>query len=416
MRFPKYNHNKFLKKVALSGGLAAAAFIFAFFLSLPLSAQETGGDTVMDLNEKLKKNRDKIEDLQKKAELYRKQITTTQRKVATLANQIGILDAGISETEIDIETKGLEIDRIELELELIIAKISEEDSRVAENRIRIAELLRQVNQYERRGYLGIIVAQGSLSEIFDALHRIEILNMNVSSQLVMIKQIRKSFEDNQGLLSTKRAEALEAKKSLDETRLSLEEEKSLKDRILGETKASESEFQTILKQLRGEEAALDSTIVTIEKELRQRLKLDDKAISGKITWPINPSKGISAYFHDSGYPFRYIFEHTGIDIRSAQGTPIGAAGGGYVAKVYNGGMGNTPSYVMVLHGDNVSTVYMHLSSIQVTQDTYVAAGQIIGAVGGKPGTPGAGKWTTGPHLHFEVRKNGVPMDPLGYLP
>jgi len=370
----------------------------------------------MDLNVKLKENRSKIEGLQKKADQYRKQATSAQRKAATLANQIGILDAGISETEIDIETKGLEIRQIELELELIMAKISEEDSRVADNKKRIGELLRQVNRYERRGYLGIFIEQDSLSEIFDELHRVEMLNGNVSAQLGMIKKIRQSLEDNQGLLSTKRAEALEAKESLDETKLSLEEEKSLKDRILGETKASESEFQAILKQLRNEEAALDSTIVTIEKELRGRLKLDDKAIAGKITWPINPSKGISAYFHDSGYPFRYIFEHTAIDIRASQGTPISTAGPGYIAKVYNGGRGNTPSYVMILHGNNVSTVYMHLSSINVSQDTYVAAGQIIGAVGGTPGTPGAGKWTTGPHLHFEVRKNGVPVDPLGYLP
>lgn len=379
-------------------------------------AEELGGNSVMDLNSRLKENKAKIDALQKKADQYNAQISATRRKAATLQNQISILDAGIGKTETEIETKELEILQMELELDLILAKISEEDSRVGDSKKRIAELLRNVNRYEQRGYVNILVNQESLSGLFDELHRVEILNANVIAQLGAIKKIKQTLEDNQGALSTKRAQALEAKKDLDETKGALEEEKSLKDRILGDTKASESEFQAMLKQLRAEEAALDSNIVTIEKELRQRLKLDDKATAGKITWPINPSKGISAYFHDSGYPFRYIFEHSGIDIRSPQGTPVSAAGGGYVAKVYNGGMGNTPSYVMILHGNNISTVYMHLSSINVAQDTYVAAGQIIGAVGGKPGTSGAGKWTTGPHLHFEVRKNSIPVDPLQYLP
>ncbi len=393
-----------------------ALFCISVFPTFFARAEELGGSTVMDLNTQLKENKTKIDTLQKKIDQYNTHIKATQRKASTLQNQISILDAGIGKTETEIETRELEIRQMELELDLILAKISEEDSRVTDSKKRIAELLRDINRYEQRGYVNILINQESFSELFDELHRVEILHTNIVAQLGAIKKIKQTLEDNQGALSTKRAQALEAKKALDETKGSLEEEKNLKDRILGDTKASESEFQAMLKQLRAEEAALDSTIVTIEKELRQRLKLDDTATAGKITWPINPSKGISAYFHDSGYPFRYIFEHTGIDIRASQGTPVTAAGAGYVAKVYNGGMGNTPSYVMILHGNNVSTVYMHLSSINVAQDSYVAAGQIIGAVGGKPGTPGAGKWTTGPHLHFEVRKNSIPVDPLNYLP
>jgi murein DD-endopeptidase MepM/ murein hydrolase activator NlpD len=70
---------------------------------------------------------------------------------------------------------------------------------------------------------------------------------------------------------------------------------------------------------------------------------------------------------------------------------------------------------MLIHGDNISTVYGHISKPLVSEDDYVVQGQAIALSGGMPGTVGSGL-TTGPHLHFEVRQDGVPVDPLEYLP
>ena len=74
------------------------------------------------------------------------------------------------------------------------------------------------------------------------------------------------------------------------------------------------------------------------------------------------------------------------------------------------------AYVMIVHADNFATIYGHVSAVYVEPDQVVQKGQTIAAIGGLPGTPGAGRFTTGPHVHFGVRLNGIPVDPLIYLP
>ncbi len=133
------------------------------------------------------------------------------------------------------------------------------------------------------------------------------------------------------------------------------------------------------------------------------------------SWPV-PKNTITSTFRDPSYPFRKsIGEHSGVDIRAAQGTTLRAAASGYVARVKFDGS-TAYSYIMIIHADNFSTVYGHVSGVSVSADEYVTQGQIIGKTGGAPRTVGAGPFSTGPHLHFEIRKNGIPVDPLNYLP
>lgn len=134
-----------------------------------------------------------------------------------------------------------------------------------------------------------------------------------------------------------------------------------------------------------------------------------------IAWPV-PKNIITSGFYDASYPYKNIIgEHPAVDIRAKQGTTITAAADGYVAKVKFDGSKDY-SYIMLIHAGGLSTVYGHVSAAYVTQDQYVSQGQAIGKTGGTPGTTGAGRFSTGPHLHFEVRLNGLPVNPVNYLP
>ena len=124
-------------------------------------------------------------------------------------------------------------------------------------------------------------------------------------------------------------------------------------------------------------------------------------------------RGLSTLFHDPTYPFRHLFEHTGVDIPEPVGTPVHAAAAGYVAWVRaSRDYGN---YIMIIHEDGLATLYAHLSAQWAKPDQFVNQGEVIGKSGGVPGMPGAGL-STGAHVHFEVRKDGIPVNPMEYLP
>lgn len=133
-----------------------------------------------------------------------------------------------------------------------------------------------------------------------------------------------------------------------------------------------------------------------------------------LLWPVEPSLGISATFDDKEYEKRFGFPHHAVDIPTEQGTPIEAPADGVVAKISLNGLGY--SYVVLEHDGGLQTIEGHIIDATVRQGDHVTAGQVIAHSGGQPGTLGAGLTTTGPHLHFAVRKDGVLVDPMGYLP
>jgi murein DD-endopeptidase MepM/ murein hydrolase activator NlpD len=134
------------------------------------------------------------------------------------------------------------------------------------------------------------------------------------------------------------------------------------------------------------------------------LKIPGAVVSSEFIWPI-PGK-ISSGFGGRGRKF-----HWGIDIPAPKGTPIRAAADGLVLISSEGfrGFSGYGRMVLIEHGGGISTLYAHNSKNDVKAGTCIRAGEILGEVGSTGNA-------TGSHLHFEVRKNGKPVNPLNYLP
>lgn len=118
----------------------------------------------------------------------------------------------------------------------------------------------------------------------------------------------------------------------------------------------------------------------------------------KLTWPVKTGR-VSQYFVNG--------DHWGIDIAARKGTPIYAAHAGRV--IYSGRGFRGYGKFIILESGNLATFYSHCNKLFVRQGQWVERGQLIGHVG-RTGN------ATGPHLHFEVRRNRLPIDPLAYLP
>ncbi len=157
----------------------------------------------------------------------------------------------------------------------------------------------------------------------------------------------------------------------------------------------------------------EEDIATIDLQVLRESNKNTFILDTALAWPVYPKRGISAGFRDPGYYKRFKMQHNAVDIPTPQGTPLKAAASGYVYKAKDNGLGY--SYIIILHKNNIRTVYGHVSQINVKEGQLVQEGELIGLSGGMPGTRGAGKMTTGPHLHFEVLENGVYKNPLDFL-
>jgi len=369
------------------------------------------------LNQLINDKREEIDELKKKSEIYEENLKIKQQETITLQNQLSIIDIEVSQTENNIDTVGREIEAVNYELIELQIVVEENELELARQREVLAELVRILYKYDQRTYLEVILSNESFSDFYNQMQYSEDLEGKFEDNVEVLKGVKSNLEADKQAKEDKKDELDKLIETLEVNVSTLSDQKVYKEDLLIDTKESEDKFGDLLEVAKQEQLAAQQEILSLESQARERLEeegIEWEVDTGILLWPIANHKGISAYFHDPGYPFRKYFEHPAVDIRADQGKSVRAAANGYVVRAKNAGMGY--SYVMIVHSDEMSTVYGHLSQIDVAEDTYIVRGQQIGLSGGMPGTPGAGRLTTGPHLHFEVRVNGIPVNPLDYLP
>lgn len=375
------------------------------------------------INNEIKTIKSQIEDrqnrmkkLQNKQKAYSQAISQKQKDKSTLNNQLAILDNRLAKAKIDVESTEVDIEKVTLEISKTDLSIKDKEDEIAIEKNKIEKVIQLLYKEGNTDTLQILLLNNSLSDFLTQVKYLENVDQAVKESLDNLLLLKKGLEDEKIELGKKNDELVLLKEDLSDKKKALEVELEGKETLLVQVNSSEKEYQRLLAQSKAEQQAAQAEIASMEKLVRAKLAaLDGKPLElneGGLIWPVKKDV-ITTYFHDPDYPYRYLFEHPAIDIRAAQGSTVKAAASGYVARAKDAGMGY--SYIMIIHGDHLSTVYGHVSKILVKQDSYVVQGQTIGLSGGMPGTPGAGRLTTGPHLHFEVRKDGIPVNPLNYL-
>jgi murein DD-endopeptidase MepM/ murein hydrolase activator NlpD len=215
------------------------------------------------------------------------------------------------------------------------------------------------------------------------------------------KAAKEQVAAEQGQVVRQKAELDQARAALAAGRAAAQAEVANEERLLAAVRAGRAEDEQRIKELKAESQSI--------AELLRRLQTGQGSIAagkGVLAMPLaNPS--ISSSFGPRVHPiFGDERLHAGIDLRADTGTPILAAADGKV--VFAGAQRGYGNVVIVDHGKSLATLYAHQSVLSVRQGDVVKRGQVIGAVG-------ATGYATGPHLHFEVRVGGNPVDPIPYL-
>jgi murein DD-endopeptidase MepM/ murein hydrolase activator NlpD len=396
--------------------ICAIAFVaFGFSAGNPkvFAAPSTEIDT---LNAQIKEQQDKVKDYDALIKATQSNISNHRNDEQNLENEIALLENQIAEKQLRISRTQAEVEQIGLEISLVTKEIDVHEERVLKQKDLVASLIRRIQVEDETTPIDALLETGTLSDAFARFEETRRIGRDLEMSLERVKEEKATLESQKLAKIDKQTSLESARRKLKEDMLSLESQMNFKTSLVAETRDREQEYQRILYDLRQQQQATSSDIAELEEKLKQQLESVDEVLEGGsaiVSWPLSPANGITAIFHDPTYPFRSVFEHPGLDIRSSVGTEVRTAAGGYVAWNKTGRMyGN---YTMVVHSGGLATVYAHLSKFKAKPDTFVERGDVIGLSGGMPGQPGAGL-STGPHLHFEVRKDGIPVDPEHYLP
>lgn len=259
----------------------------------------------------------------------------------------------------------------------------------------------------------------SSSDPTEALRQSSLLDQANVDTVELLEELRIVQEDREIAEAEAAAAVAEAERIEEELALKLvdyEEQQGVQATLKAELEARVAKWEAEVAEFEAEDDRLAAFIRTEEARLNPPTTSSGgggstapapgtPSVSG-FQWPINAP--VSSGF---GYRVHPIFGtrrlHKGLDLGAGSGTPIAAAKEGTVLSAgWQNGYGNT---VVISHGGGVTTLYAHQSSVAVSAGQQVSRGDIIGYVGSTG-------WSTGPHLHFEVRVNGTAVDPMPYMP
>jgi murein DD-endopeptidase MepM/ murein hydrolase activator NlpD len=269
---------------------------------------------------------------------------------------------------------------------------------------------RLVQLYEEGDHsaLEVVLGTRSLSDALDQIDYMDAVAKQDSQIVVQVGEARVEMRSARArtakirervaaatrVITFRRQQAAALRERLRAGKRSLAAARGQRQHALADTRESEREWIAEASALRQASAAVASAIHSAPSS-----STSSSPSSSGLIWP-------AAGPITSPYGMRWGSLHPGIDISAGTGTPIKAAAGGRVIVAgYSGGYGNL---TVIDHGNGIATAYAHQSSLAAPAGQQVGQGQVVGYVGSTG-------FSTGPHLHFEVRVNGSPVDPLGYL-
>lgn len=363
------------------------------------------------------------EDLTNQLSNIQQQMTNEANKKSEAEKTIGTVYEQLHAIQIELDTATAELKQIQAEriqLDQDITK-TEAELKAAQDRLQSREKVfykrvRDIYINGRLSYLDVVVGSKDFS---DFANRMEMLKRILQSDMDLINTIKAEREEiasKKAKLEEDRAKVLELEKVAQEKQNLINQKKAERQAVLERAMNDRDTAERAYNELMASSASITAML---QQRAAERAAAAAAAASqggggGGATWVQGTGQlaapVVAPITSDFGWRIHPIYGtrrlHAGTDFGVDEGTPVHAADGGVVVEAgWISGYGYT---VIIDHGNGMSTLYAHNSDVAVSPGQTVSKGQVVSYSGNTGGS-------TGPHLHFEVRINGEPTDPMGYL-
>ncbi len=343
--------------------------------------------------------RDQIMDLQNQLTQLEEWKKQAEDEKTAAAREVQGFDAQIVVLQEQIEVSMSLLDEIKAELDVLNKQLAQKQSELEDYKKLYAQRVRANYEVGQVSYLEVLLSAGSFSDYLTRIQLVEQI-MEFDNKLIKdMKNVVKQINEQIALVDAKRAEQQAVQDQLDAQMSDLENKRAEMQAVVEAMTEAELAYQS---EMEAAEAALDESLKELDEIIARSAA---EGGPGILSWPAPGHTLITDYWGWRPDPFGGdgTTWHNGVDIGCRADTPVYAmAGGTVISAYYDSAVGNL---IIIDHGGGISTRYYHLQSIEVDVGQVVERGEFIAYSGN------TGYYTTGAHLHFEVR---VYNPDLGY--
>ena len=395
--------------------LAAVALPLVLWALLPLpSSGQSKQQELQELQRKIDRAREKIGRKKGTERALTAQIAGYNKRIRRLQGKITTLQTRQQRVQFDLDNKRAELESLRAELRSERARLVRLRARLNETRRQLRVRLVEIYKAEPPDVVTVILNSDGFT---DLLERTEFIRRISDQDRKIVTIVRDAKADAVAgerklaklekrqrvvteIVQKRRDEIAEVKMELIGTRVGYTRTKNGKAAALSSVREDRKSLESHVEGLEAASQKIAGQLNAAQGQYARDLPI--RRGSGSMIWPVNGAL-------TSGFGPRWGRLHAGVDIAAAEGTPIHAADAGRVVLMQGtGGSGGYGNFTCVQHTASMSTCYAHQSRFGTSLGASVSRGQVIGYVGNTGNSFGA-------HLHFEVRVNGAPQNPMGWL-
>lgn len=356
------------------------------------------------ITEEIEVKQQELEEIEKRRRDERSSLEDRLNREAALKEEIRLLEERIQELRLEQERLSREIELVEEEIESAETELADAEENLSYQEDLLKMRLRAIQQHGVVSYVEVLFDSSNFSDFLTRLHNLSIIASNdirlieeIQKERDIIQAWKEELEDKKASLEAMRAQVASNEAEMAQAAMD-------RETLLADLQDEISQNLKAIQDLEREAQELDALIRTLIGKASNQFS----GLQGALHWPIEPPTWVSSGFGWRRDPFSGVQAwHGGIDLAPHHGAAnyiLAAADGSVIFSGWNGGYGNC---IMIDHGGGTVTLYAHMSSLLVRYGEDVSRGQRIA----RAGTTG---YSTGVHLHFEVREYNKP--PVRFYP